>query len=204
MSRLVVVSNRVATTPAAAAGGLAVALGSGLRGEPALWFGWSGERIWRHTGELTSRRVGDIDVVTLDLEEADYEAYYNGYANAALWPLFHSRTDLAELRPRLRGGLRPGQPTLRRGPGAAAAARRHHLGARLSSDPARAGAAPAGGDQPDRVLPAHSLAGAGSCSPPCRATATSPRPCSPTTWSACRRQTASRRSSPTCCTKPAA
>jgi trehalose 6-phosphate synthase len=95
MSRLVVVSNRVATTQSAAAGGLAVALGSGLQGEPALWFGWSGERTWRHTGELTQRRVGDIDVVTLDLEEGDYDAYYNGYANAALWPLFHSRTDLA-------------------------------------------------------------------------------------------------------------
>src|SRR5580693_7087569 len=95
MSRVVVVSNRVATTSAAAAGGLAVALGSGLRGEPALWFGWSGERVARHTGLLTERRVGDIDVVTLDLAEADYDGYYNGYANATLWPLFHSRTDLA-------------------------------------------------------------------------------------------------------------
>ena len=96
MSRLVVVSNRVATTQSAAAGGLAVALGSGLRGEPALWFGWSGERTCRHTGELTQRKVGDIDVVTFDLEEGDYDAYYNGYANATLWPLFHSRTDLAD------------------------------------------------------------------------------------------------------------
>jgi trehalose 6-phosphate synthase len=95
MSRLVVVSNRVATTEGAASGGLAVALRSGLRGEPALWFGWSGERIARHTGLLTERRVGDIDVVTLDLAEADYDGYYNGYANATLWPLFHSRTDLA-------------------------------------------------------------------------------------------------------------
>jgi trehalose 6-phosphate synthase len=95
MSRLVVVSNRVATAEVAMSGGLAVALSSGLRGEPALWFGWSGQRTHRFTGELSSRRLGDIDVVTLDLEEADYDAYYNGYANATLWPLFHSRTDLA-------------------------------------------------------------------------------------------------------------
>jgi trehalose 6-phosphate synthase len=95
MSRLVVVSNRVATTEGAASGGLAVALRSGLRGEPALWFGWSGERVARHTGDLTERRLGDIDVVTLDLAEADYDGYYNGYANETLWPLFHSRTDLA-------------------------------------------------------------------------------------------------------------
>jgi len=95
MSRLVVVSNRVATTEGAAAGGLAVALRSGLKGEPALWFGWSGELTGEHTGELTARRVGGVDVVTLDLDEADYDAYYNGYSNGALWPLFHSRTDLA-------------------------------------------------------------------------------------------------------------
>ena len=57
MSRLVVVSNRVATNEGAASGGLAVALRSGLSGEPALWFGWSGERIARHTGLLTERRV---------------------------------------------------------------------------------------------------------------------------------------------------
>ena len=95
MSRLVVVSNRVATTEGATSGGLAVALRSGLSGEPALWFGWSGHRVDRHTGELTERRVGDMDVVTFDLAEADYDGYYNGYANTTLWPLFHSRTDLA-------------------------------------------------------------------------------------------------------------
>jgi trehalose 6-phosphate synthase len=96
MSRLVVVSNRVATTEGAAAGGLAVALKSGLGEGTVLWFGWSGERTARYTGVLTSRRLDNMDVVTVDLEEADYEAYYNGYANAALWPLFHSRTDLAD------------------------------------------------------------------------------------------------------------
>jgi trehalose 6-phosphate synthase len=96
MSRLVVVSNRVATTEGVTSGGLAVALRSGLAGDPALWFGWSGERVAAYTGDVTQRRVGDLDVATVDLEEADYEAYYNGYSNGALWPLFHSRTDLAD------------------------------------------------------------------------------------------------------------
>jgi trehalose 6-phosphate synthase len=96
MGRLVVVSNRVAAAEdAARAGGLSVALRAALKAGPALWFGWSGELTAPFTGELKSRRVDDIDVVTLDLEDADYEAYYNGYANATLWPLFHSRTDLA-------------------------------------------------------------------------------------------------------------
>ncbi len=96
MGRLVVVSNRVAAAAdAARAGGLSVALRAALKAGPALWFGWSGERVAEFTGELKTSRVDDIDVVTLDLEDADYEAYYNGYANATLWPLFHSRTDLA-------------------------------------------------------------------------------------------------------------
>ena len=96
MSRLVVVSNRVAAAAdSARAGGLSVAMRSALRAGPALWFGWSGERTAEFTGELKSHRVDDIDVVTIDLEEADYDEYYNGYANSTLWPVFHFRTDLA-------------------------------------------------------------------------------------------------------------
>jgi trehalose 6-phosphate synthase len=96
MSRLVVVSNRVAAAQdAARAGGLSVAMRSALRAGPALWFGWSGERTAQFTGELKSHRVDDIDVVTIDLEEADFDEYYNGYANSTLWPVFHFRTDLA-------------------------------------------------------------------------------------------------------------
>ncbi|MGH6970675.1 MAG: trehalose-6-phosphate synthase, partial [Caulobacteraceae bacterium] len=106
MGRLVVVSNRVAASQGACAGGLSVALSSALRGGSTLWFGWSGERIERHTGALSTRRLGDIELVTLDLEEADYEAYYNGYANATLWPLFHSRIDLAAYERAIEEGYR--------------------------------------------------------------------------------------------------
>jgi trehalose 6-phosphate synthase len=96
MSRLVVVSNRVAAAQGAArAGGLSVAMRSALRAGPALWFGWSGERTDHFTGELKNHRVDDIDVVTVDLEEVDFDEYYNGYANSTLWPVFHFRTDLA-------------------------------------------------------------------------------------------------------------
>ena len=96
MTRLVVVSNRVAAAAdSARAGGLSVAMRSALRAGPARWFGWSGERTAEFTGELKSHRVDDIDVVTVDLEEADYDEYYNGYANSTLWPVFHFRTDLA-------------------------------------------------------------------------------------------------------------
>ena len=73
-----------------------VALRAALKAGPALWFGWSGERVGELHRRAETHRVDDIDVVTLDLEDVDYDEYYNGYANATLWPLFHSRTDLAE------------------------------------------------------------------------------------------------------------
>ena len=97
MSRLIVVSNRV-TPPdppgEAQSGGLAVALAGALRAYSGFWFGWSGETVETFTGELHTRTIDDLTTVTLDLDEADYQEYYNGYANGALWPLFHYRIDL--------------------------------------------------------------------------------------------------------------
>ncbi len=97
MSRLIIVSNRV-TPPdppgEAQAGGLSVALAGALKAYSGFWFGWSGETVERFTGELRTRTVDDVTAITLDLDEADYQEYYNGYANAALWPLFHYRMDL--------------------------------------------------------------------------------------------------------------
>ncbi|MBA3811794.1 MAG: trehalose-6-phosphate synthase [Caulobacteraceae bacterium] len=97
MSRLIVVSNRVSAPEqpgAAPAGGLAVALSAALREYSGFWFGWSGETVETFTGEVHTRRVDEVTVVTVDLEDADYQEYYNGYANGTLWPLFHYRIDL--------------------------------------------------------------------------------------------------------------
>ncbi len=97
MSRLIVVSNRVNAPEKpgeAPAGGLAVALAAALREYSGFWFGWSGETVPAFTGELQTRRVEDVTIVTVDLEDADFQEYYNGYANGTLWPLFHYRIDL--------------------------------------------------------------------------------------------------------------
>ncbi len=97
MSRLIVVSNRVSVPERpgeAPAGGLAVALSAALREYSGFWFGWSGKTTAEFSNKIQMRRVNDVTVVTVDLEEADYQEYYNGYANGTLWPLFHYRIDL--------------------------------------------------------------------------------------------------------------
>ena len=94
-SRLVVVSNRVATTEKAMrAGGLAVALLDALRESGGLWFGWSGKVS--DSTRVSTRQLdrGRLAATTTDLSNEDYEEYYNGFANRTLWPLFHYRTDL--------------------------------------------------------------------------------------------------------------
>ena len=96
MSKLIVVSNRV-TPPEkgeSAAGGLSVALAAALRQYSGIWFGWSGRTVPTFTGEATLANVDGVTTATIDLEEADYQEYYNGYANGTLWPLFHYRIDL--------------------------------------------------------------------------------------------------------------
>ena len=97
MSRLIVVSNRVNAPEKrrdSPDGGLAIALASALQEEDGFWFGWSGKTAPAFTGELTTRQVDGVTVVTVDLDEDDYREYYNGYANGTLWPLFHHRMDL--------------------------------------------------------------------------------------------------------------
>jgi len=97
MSRLIVVSNRV-NPPSGkgdeSVGGLAMALAAALREYTGLWFGWSGKTTPEFTGQLSMQKIDGVTVATVDLEEADVEEYYNGYANKTLWPLFHYRQDL--------------------------------------------------------------------------------------------------------------
>ena len=95
MSRLVVVSNRVAPIKAkASAGGLAVAVLAALRESGGIWFGWSVEVTHTATTEPHVVKVGKITYALADLSTEDYNEYYNGYANRTLWPLFHYRLDL--------------------------------------------------------------------------------------------------------------
>ncbi|MFG1412153.1 alpha,alpha-trehalose-phosphate synthase (UDP-forming) [Xanthobacter sp. VTT E-85241] len=101
MSRLIVVSNRVAVPQQGgktAAGGLTVAVNAALKDRSGIWFGWSG----RITDTPSDRPVvstrGKIKYAVVDLKDDDYQEYYNGFANRVLWPILHYRVDLAEFQ----------------------------------------------------------------------------------------------------------
>lgn len=94
MSRLVVVSNRVALPKESRAGGLASAMHAALAEHGGLWFGWSG-RI-APGGALHTERDDKIEYALLDLDRTDYEEYYLGFANRTLWPLLHYRPSLLD------------------------------------------------------------------------------------------------------------
>ncbi|MDG2516858.1 alpha,alpha-trehalose-phosphate synthase (UDP-forming) [Lysobacter soli] len=96
MSRLVVVSNRVAVPGVSSAGGLAVALQAALEETGGMWFGWSGRIDPSDSGQVHEHDAGNIRYVTVDLSKRDHDDYYNGFANRTLWPLLHFRVDLVD------------------------------------------------------------------------------------------------------------
>src|SRR6201994_2774503 len=95
MSRLVVVSNRVAPIQEgeATAGGLAAGVLDALKQKGGLWFGWSGE-VTEASEPKPERTVGPITLFTIDLSRKDYDEYYRGFANDTLWPVLHYQIGL--------------------------------------------------------------------------------------------------------------
>lgn len=91
--RIVAVSNRVASPSQAdqAAGGLAVGVLGALRANGGMWFGWNGD-LNLASGDTHAPDVewhDNMQFVGIDLNEGDFEGYYNGFSNKVLWPLFH-------------------------------------------------------------------------------------------------------------------
>ncbi len=96
MSRLVVVSNRVAKPRETRAGGLATAMKMALEETGGLWFGWNGAIDDTSAGQVQREKAGGIEFATMALSSGDHRTYYNGFANRTLWPLLHSRLDLVD------------------------------------------------------------------------------------------------------------
>jgi trehalose 6-phosphate synthase len=98
MSRLVVVSNRVAYLEKKnQSGGLAVALGDALRDTGGIWFGWDGTVVEEDEPRPANvSQQGKVTIATVPLTKRDYEEYYVGFANQVLWPVCHYRLDLVK------------------------------------------------------------------------------------------------------------
>ncbi len=97
MSRLIVVSNRVAR-PAIASkgseGGLAVGVKAAMQDAGGVWFGWNGKIENRANIEPQVDQLENISYVTTGLTQAEYNTFYKGFSNSVLWPLFHQRPEL--------------------------------------------------------------------------------------------------------------
>jgi trehalose 6-phosphate synthase len=108
MSRLVIVSNRVADVDdGPQSGGLAVAIGDALKQNGGLWFGWDGSIVDDDVAiGLTLSRGEKSTSATMPLSRSDYADYYLGYSNTGLWPAFHYRLDLAVFETRFFDGYR--------------------------------------------------------------------------------------------------
>lgn len=97
MSRLIIVSNRVApiSEGGPAAGGLAIGVYDALKETGGMWFGWSGDTQSGPIEPIKLEERGPVTFATIALSRRDYEQYYRGFSNAVLWPTFHYRCDLA-------------------------------------------------------------------------------------------------------------
>jgi trehalose 6-phosphate synthase len=96
---LIVVSNRVARPKADEPinGGLAAALLPAVTASGAIWVGSSGkltEGSEKKEPFAEIQALGLGALATVDLPSSHYRGFYQGFANSALWPMLHSRTDL--------------------------------------------------------------------------------------------------------------
>jgi trehalose 6-phosphate synthase len=88
--RIICVSNRVSLPRRnVAAGGLAVGVLAALRHSGGMWFGWNGELTDGEPAEPDVQMRDGVTYVSMEFRREEFERYYNGFANGALWPVFH-------------------------------------------------------------------------------------------------------------------
>jgi len=99
MQRLLIVSNRLPVTIQErkgelhiepSVGGLATGLRSWYKSSPSVWIGWAGigrKKIKREK-DIMARLLSE-NCHPVPLSEHDVEAYYQGFCNRTIWPLFH-------------------------------------------------------------------------------------------------------------------
>ena len=163
MGRIVFVSNRVADlSKASQAGGVAVAIADTLRARKGLWFGWSGK-----IGDRSEELRTTPNLVEFARHDRRDVAAKRSRARGLLPRLLEQRAVAGfslpprpcAVRSRLLPALSRREQALRPSAAAAAQARRHDLGARLSHDPAWASSC---------ARSASRIRSAFSCTFPCR------------------------------------
>ena len=99
-ARLIVVSNRLPVTVVPegtgwalgpVAGGLVTALAPIMERNHGLWIGWPGSGADVPIDRLFDRfnKENDFQLGPVPLSKEEEEGYYRGFANEAIWPLFH-------------------------------------------------------------------------------------------------------------------
>jgi len=94
MTELVVVANRLpiqslsseSSSYTQSPGGLVSALHPILVSYGGTWIGWSGYCKTKNLPSICGYKLNPIEI-----DESDFQDYYNGYSNTILWPLFHSQ-----------------------------------------------------------------------------------------------------------------
>ena len=101
MSKLIILSNRVQISKTNhAAGGLAVALTDALQTVGGTWVGWNGQRVEnRRQQKFQIQQQAPIEFHTTALTEQQYQGFYCGFANDALWPCMHTQPNSIHAHP---------------------------------------------------------------------------------------------------------
>ena len=106
MRRPILVANRLPVTIgidpdtgeqtlAHSVGGLVTGLRPLHESSGGLWVGYPGAE----PDDNVRRQLTEHNLVPVDLDPQDYEDYYEGYSNDAIWPLFHYFTEFASFVP---------------------------------------------------------------------------------------------------------
>ena len=111
MTRLLIVSNRLPVTVqkrngdmhvSPSVGGLATGLGSVYSERDAVWLGWPGisaGKLQVQDKDKITDLLKDIKCEPVFLSDLEFEKYYNGFCNKAIWPLFHYFSHYADYDP---------------------------------------------------------------------------------------------------------